>query len=266
MAFEPASRISARGLSFFPWNREARVTESASATAFWVLIALGPAGLVAINLLGLIVDQSVIADHLIAIADSAPGSFGDLLMTQVTVIASPSPGSILLDALLVVTSLWTISTAVSMLMNGLRRAYGLPNAHFLLLRALASLAGLVSIIVLGLLSFAIDTRSTAQLVVGLTSAMILSFMLLVSLHKLAVGRAFPARSLWPGAAFSTIALLLIQLLWERAASLSPNTAMAYGAITDLVTSMIAVWLAAFATLLGVFVNRWLLARQRSMRD
>jgi uncharacterized BrkB/YihY/UPF0761 family membrane protein len=225
-----------------------------------VLIAFGPAGLVAINVLGLFVDQGAIATHLIAIADSAPGSFGDLLVTQFTVIARPSPGSITVDALLVVMSLWTISTAVAMLMHGLRRGYGMPIAPFLLLRAIASLAGLVSIIVLGLLAFSIDMASTTQQVIGITCAAILAFTLIMGLHALAVGRAFPWRNLWPGAAFSAIALALIQLLWERAASLSPNASAAYGAIAGLVTSMIAVWLAVFSILLGAFVNRRVLRR------
>ena len=42
--------------SFYTWRREVRIGESASATAFWVLIAFGPAGLVAINVLGLFID------------------------------------------------------------------------------------------------------------------------------------------------------------------------------------------------------------------
>jgi uncharacterized BrkB/YihY/UPF0761 family membrane protein len=252
---------AARPISFIAWQREVRVAESASATAFWVLIAFGPAGLVAINVLGLFVDQEAIATHLNAIADSAPGSFGDLLVTQFTEIARPSPGSITIDVLLVVTSLWTISTAVAMLMRGLRRGYGMPIAPFLLLRAIASLAGLVSIIALGLLAFSIDMASTTQQVIGITCASILAFALILGLHALAVGRAIPPRSLWPGAALSAIALALIQLLWERAASFSPNASAQYGAITGLVTSMIAVWLAAFSILIGAFVNR--LLRQRS---
>jgi hypothetical protein len=177
--------------SFYTWQREVRIGESASATAFWVLIAFGPAGLVAINVLGLFIDQGSIATHLIAIADAAPGSFGDLLVTQFTLIASPSPGSIAVDAILVVTSLWTISTAVAMLMRGLRRGYGMPIAPFLLVRAIASLAGLVSIIALGLLAFSIDMASTTQQVIGITCASILAFALILGLHALAVGRAFP---------------------------------------------------------------------------
>ena len=177
-----------------------------------MLIAFGPAGLVAINVLGLFIDQGVIAAHLIAIADSAPGSFGDLLVTQFTVIASPSPGSIVMDALLVVASLWTISTAVAMLMHGLRRGYGMPVAPFLLLRAIASLAGLVSIIVLGLLAFFIDMASRTQQLIGITCAAVLAFVLILGLHVLAVGRALPWRKLCPGAAFSAVALTLIQLL------------------------------------------------------
>ena len=249
--------------SYVAWQREVRTAESASATAFWVLIAFGPAGLVAINVLGLFLDQEVIAAHLIAIADSAPGSFGDLLMTQFRVIASPSPGSIAVDALLVVASLWTISTAVAMLMHGLRRGYGMPVAPFLLLRAIASLAGLVSIIVLGLLAFSIDMASRTQQVIGIACPAVVAFAIILGLHALAVGRAHPWRRLWPGAMFSAIALTLIQLLWERAASLSPNASAAYGAIAGLVTSMLAVWLAAFSILLGAFINRAVEHRRRS---
>jgi membrane protein len=247
--------------TYADWHREVRITESASATAFWLLIAFGPAGLVAINVLGLFVDQGAIAEHLIAIAGSAPGSFGDLLVEQLAAVASPSPGSIVLDAVLVVTSLWTISTAVAMLMRGLRRGYGLPVAHFLPLRLLASIAGLTAIIVLGLLAFAIDMRSTTQQVVGITCAVALAFALIMVLHALAVGRSFALRSLWPGATFAALALLLIQLLWERASALSPSLAQTYGGIAGLVTSMLGVWLAAFAILLGAFVNKWLSERR-----
>ena len=183
--------------SFFTWQREVRIGESASATAFWVLIAFGPAGLVA------------------------------------------------------------------MLMRGLRRGYGMPIAPFLLVRAIASLAGLVSIIALGLLAFSIDMASTTQQVIGITCASILAFALILGLHALAVGRAFPWRNLWPGAAFSAIALALIQLLWERAASFSPNASPQYGAIAGLVTSMIAVWLAAFSILIGAYVNRMVQQRRGS---
>ena len=183
--------------SFYTWQREVRIGESASVTAFWVLIAFGPAGLVA------------------------------------------------------------------MLMRGLRRGYGMPIAPFLLVRAIASLAGLVSIIALGLLAFSIDVASTTQQVIGITCASILAFALILGLHALAVGRAFPWRNLWPGAAFSAIALALIQLLWVRAASFSPNASPQYGAIAGLVTSMIAVWLAAFSILIGAYVNRMVQQRRGS---
>ena len=247
--------------TYTAWHREVRIAESASATAFWLLIAFGPAGLVAINVLGLFADQEVIAEHLIAIAGSAPGSFGDLLVEQLEAVASPSPGSIILDAVLVVTSLWTISTAVAMLMRGLRRGYGLPVAHFLPLRILASIAGLAAIIVLGLLAFAIDMRSFTQQVVGMACAVALSVALIMILHALAVGRSVSFRSLWPGAALAALALLLIQLLWERTSTLSPSLNQTYGGIAGLVTSMLGVWLAAFAILLGAFVNRWLIDRR-----
>lgn len=102
--------------------------------------------------------------------------------------------------------------------------------------------------------------SRTQQLIGTTCAAILAFVLILGLHALAVGRAFHWRKLWPGAAFSAVALTLIQILWERAASLSPNASTAYGTIFGLVTSTLAVWLAAFAILLGTFINRKVLQR------
>ena len=92
-------------------------------------------------------------------------------------------------------------------------------------------------------------------------AVALSFALIMILHALAVGRSISFRSLWPGAALAALALLLIQLLWERTSTLSPSLNQTYGGIAGLVTSMLGVWLAAFAILLGAFVNRWLIDRR-----
>ena len=100
-----------------------------------------------------------------------------------------------------------------------------------------------------------------QQVVGMACAVALSFALIMILHALAVGRSVSFRSLWPGAALAALALLLIQLLWERTSTLSPSLNQTYGGIAGLVTSMLGVWLAAFAILLGAFVNRWLIDRR-----
>ena len=103
---------------FFRWESEVHLTEAAAAASFWILLALGPAGLVTINVLGLLLPQERIAGALARLARSAPGSYGDLLARQFVEISRNSPGTVIADLLLVLVSLWTISTAVAMLMRG----------------------------------------------------------------------------------------------------------------------------------------------------
>ena len=245
---------------YYEWHRSVRITEAASAVAFWIVLAFGPAGLVAINVLGLVFDQQVIASHLVVLANAAPGSFGDLLVNQLLVVAAPSPGSWWMDVLLVLAGLWTVSTAVAMLLRGLRRGFGQPIASFAIVRILGGTLGLTAIIVIGTVAFVIDANSTTQRIIGIALGAATAFALVLGLYWLAAGASAGLRRLWPGALVAAVGLVAIQFLWENLTQASPSLLMTYGSLAGLITSLLSVWLAAFVVLLGPYVNRTLTPR------
>lgn len=239
------------------WHQQARITEAASAVAFWLIVSFGPAGLVAINVLGLVFDQHTIAVHLAALAEAAPGSFGNLLIAQFLVLGESTPGSWWMDVLLVLASLWTVSTAVAMLLRGLRRGFGLPMASFAVVRVAGGVVGLAAIVLLGAISFLLDTNSPSERGLGFLLATLVLFMLVLALYRLAVGRARPLRLLWPGALVAAVGLVAIQTLWEKIGQASPSLALTYGTVAGLIISILSVWTAAFVVLLGPYVARLL---------
>lgn len=236
------------------WHRASRVTEAASAVAFWVVVALGPAGLVAINVLGLFVDQQEIASHLRVLADATPGSLGDVIARHLTVVARPTAGTWFVDALLVIASLWTVSTAVAMLLRGIQRGFGQPSGSFVVVRPIGGALGLSAIVVVGTVATLLDTTSAFMRMVGAVVLAVAAFALIFGLYRIAIGRVVPPRALWPGALFAAIGLVLIQSFWEHLTRASPNLNLTYGSLANVVVSLLAIWLAAFVILLGTFVG------------
>jgi uncharacterized BrkB/YihY/UPF0761 family membrane protein len=248
-------RVIAAARSYPDWHRSAQESEAAAAVAFWLLLALGPAGLVVINVLGLVTDQESVAEHLTGIALASPGSFGDLLVSQFAAVAAPSPGTWLTDIAMVLVSLWTISAAVAMLLRGLRRGYGLPRQPFSIVRAVAAATGMLAILALGALAFVIDADSAWQRAVGAALSLIAAVVIIVGLHVTATSLRVPWRQTLPGAVLAAVALAVIQVGYEGlAARLSVTSSGAGDLLGGIVTSMLALWLAALVVLIGPFVN------------
>jgi membrane protein len=241
--------------SYAQWHRTAQETEAAAAVAFWLLLALGPAGIVVINVLGLVTDQESVADHLAGIALASPGSFGDLLVSQFAAVAAPSPGSWRTDVLMVLVSLWTISAAVAMLLRGLRRGYGLPRQPFSIVRAVAAATGMLAILALGALAFVVDAESAWQRAVGAALSLVAAVIIISGLHVTATSLRVRWRQTLPGAVLAALALALIQVGYESlAARLAITSAGSGDLLGGIVTSMLALWLAALVVLIGPFVN------------
>ena len=240
--------------AYVHWHSEVRVTEAAAATAFWILLALGPAGLVTINVLGLLMPQQSIAKALGELARAAPGTFGDLLARQFVTVAENSPGSFATDALLVLTSLWTISTAVAMLMRGLRRGYGLERQGFVLVRSIAVAVSLGVIVIVGAIAFLVDLPRLWQSTLGFVISWVVLMGAIQLLYVAAVGDSATRRGLWPGAVCAALGLMRVQHVWEGLAGLSPNMSATYGPVTGLIVSMLGIWLSVMCLLVGQFVN------------
>lgn len=250
-----AARTVSATRAFTQAQSAAQISTSAAATAFWTLIALGPAGLVAINLLGLFVDQEVIANRLSVIAGEAPGSFGDLLVEQFAEVARPSPGSFVMDVVLLVLALWTVSAAVASLIRGIRRVYGLAAPGFAITRLLAAVLGFVLILGIGMIAIVIDPSSTLWRFVGLIVGLAAVCVLVGLIYR----SAMPSEATWrecvPGMLLSAVSLAAINAGWERLASISPQSSVGSHAVASIVVSMLAIWLAVWAVLAGAVVNK-----------
>ncbi len=237
-----------------------KLSLAASGAAFWLVLGLFPAGLAAINILGLVVDQQVIADYLGRLAQQGPGTLGYLLATQLGLIARPSPGTGLLDTVLVLISLWSVSTAVGQLIAGTRAAFGLPQPSFTRRRIQALLIGFGVVLLLPVLAYALADASSSRIQVDLL-AIVIGVVAIAGTYLAAAGRQRPLRSHLPGLAFASIAVLAVTLVFSSLLRSGGTYEAIYGAVAGSVITMIAVWLMVYAMLLGALLNTLLSEKQ-----
>lgn len=238
------------------WDRshDLELAGLASGAAFWLLLSVFPAGLVAVNVLGLFVSQDEVARQIGELAAEAPGTWGDLLGQQLLAVAAPSPGSGPYDVLLVFVALWTVSTAMVSLLRAVRRVYGLPRTGFLLIRSLAAGVAVAVITVVALIAEVIDASTTTGTVLGTVTTAIVLFALVLGILRVAVGRQIPWRDLAVGAALGAVGLILVGAALNVYANVATNLTLVYGNIAGLVVSMLTVWLGVYVVLVGALVN------------
>lgn len=240
--------------SFWRRQSELGLPQRAAATAFWLVIAAFPAGLVIVNVLGLVIDQEVIADYLARVAVYAPGTFADVVTEQLRVIAAPSPGTGLTDALLVLVALWTLSTAVVTFMGGIREVYSRPATGGIWLRGLAFLVGLLAILILGMAAVAADAATPLGLVVESVGALVVAAVLVTAFYRISAGSATTWRQAVPGALVAAVGLAAVVWALNLYADHAVSLRMIYGATAGVIVSLLATWLSVYVILLGALVN------------
>jgi membrane protein len=226
----------------------------AAGPAFWLLLSVFPAGLVAVNVLGLFVTQEEVAAQIGDLANRTPGAWGELLAQQLLVVAAPSPGTGAYDVALVLLALWTVSNALVSLLRALRRTYGLGRTHAILARSLAAGVGIAMIAIVAILAETVDADTLFGTVVGTVATAALLFVMVLGLMRVALGREQSWRGLVPGAATAAVGLLAVGAALDLYASVSLNLTLVYGRIAGLVVSMLTVWLSVYVVLLGAVLN------------
>lgn len=234
----------------------------AAGPAFWLLLSVFPAGLVAVNVLGLLVTQEEVAAQIGELANETPGAWGELLAQQLLVVAAPSPGTGPYDVALVLLALWTVSNALVSLLRALRRTYGLGRTRAILGRSLAAGVGITIIAVVAILAEAVDAPTLFGTVVGTVATGGLLFVMVLGLMRVALGREQSWRSLLPGAAWAAAGLLAVGAALNVYAAVSINLTLVYGRIAGLVVSMLTVWLSVYVVLLGAVINSVLQGSER----
>jgi membrane protein len=114
---------------------------------------------------------------------------------------------------------------------------------------------MLAILALGALAFVVDAESAWQRAVGGALSLIAAVIIISGLHVTATSLRVRWRQTLPGAVLAALALALIQVGYESlAARLAVTSAGSGDLLGGIVTSMLALWLAALAMLIGPFVN------------
>lgn len=236
---------------------ELALAQRAAAVAFWLVIAAIPAGLVAINVLGLVIDQGALAQRLGQAAVYLPGSLGDAVADQLLIVAARTPGTGGWDALLVIAALWTLSTAVVTLISGMRAVYGRTRANAVWLRIFGYLLGLAGVVLIGGVGFlAAVAASFGVLAIAVETVLgiLLVALLLCTFYWLTGGFGCGWRAGLPGATAATIGLFCIAVVLSIYADHAPTASLVYGSAAGLVVSLLATWLSVYAVMLGALFN------------
>lgn len=243
-------------------ERRTHLLSQAGGIAFWLLLAVFPAGIAVVNIVGLFTDQIYPARLVGHLARATPGSLGNLLDEQLRIVAQPSPGTGLLDFLIVLLAIWSVSSAVVQIIRGIEAGYGVSRKNTAILRALAMAAALALVVILAVISWVLDSSSLVGTVVGYLLLIALIIVVLAVMYSLATGWRFPFRTALPGAALAGGLLLCFAFSMSLYFNYSTNLRVIYGAIAGIVVSMLTAWLTACAILAGSALNGVLLgARQ-----
>ena len=243
--------------SFVRRSGDLALAQRAAAVAFWLVIAAVPAGLVAINVLGLVVDQADLASRLGEVAVYLPGTLGDAVADQLLIIAARTPGTGGWDTLLVVLALWTLSTAVVTLISAVRAAYGRARANAIWLRLFGYVMGLAGVVVVGGVGFlAAVAASFGFLAIGVVGVLGIFVLagLISTFYWLTGGYGFGWQRGLPGAMAASIGLFCIAVGLSIYADHAPTARLVYGTAAGLVVSLLATWLSVYAVLLGALFN------------
>lgn len=230
------------------------LSAQAAGAAFWLLMAVFPAGLVAVNVMGLLLPQEEVARAVGDYALAAPGTWGDLLAVQLQAVAAPSPGSLPVDLGLVILALWTVSTGMHALLRAIRSVSGLPREGFLLVRTLAVAVGMLVIAAVAVAAEVIDATTLTRSIIGVVVLVAVLIGLVALVYLASVGASAGWRGLLPGAVAAAVGLLIVGLLLNVYAAVSPNLALVYGTIAGVIVSMLTVWLSVCAVLIGAALN------------
>lgn len=237
-------------------TRELRLTQSAAAAAFWLFVSVFPAGLVIINLLGVVLPQQDVAGYLAELAGNFPGSFGTLLVSQLQKVAAPSPGTGLIDTILVFISLWTVSNAAHILLDTVRRAYAVDKGSFIADRALALVVGVGALVVIAATAIAVRTTAVSVSVRGVATLveLVLATIGLALLYRTGSRRHATVPASVTGAGIASLAIVLVLLTLRLYVDVAPNLQAIYGTITGIVASLLAAYLCAAAVILGAIIS------------
>ena len=249
-----------------------RVGLMAAGVAYYSLLAIFPAIIAAVTVWGLVADPTQIEETIAGFAGALPQGADELLIDQVGRIAdAPTGGLSLALAISLLAALWSASTGIKGLMNGLNAVYEEPEERgFLKERGLAIAltlgAILLGLVALGLIAVlpaavgALGLPEPTQTVALWARWPILALFIVLALaivYRYGPDRSEP-RWRWVswGAGIATAIWLIASagFAWYVNVFGAEGYAETYGSMAGVIVLMLWLFLSAFAALVGACID------------
>jgi membrane protein len=244
------------------------IPTSAAAVTFYILLSLFPALGAFVSLYGLVANVEDAQKQIMALGGLLPGGAVQVLGEQMTRLATADHGKLgLAFALSLLISLWSSSSGVKAMMEGLNVAYESPERRgFIRLNLVAlvfTLGGIaVAILVIGVVAAAPGLLDR----VGLTHLRALAFLrwpaffvfttlLLSLLYRYGPSRGpVPWRWVTPGGLVAALGWMAMSALFSWYVANFGHYDRTYGSLGAIVGFLTWIWLSLMVVLFGAELN------------
>ncbi|MGI9196480.1 MAG: YihY/virulence factor BrkB family protein [Candidatus Nanopelagicales bacterium] len=250
-----------------------RLGLSAAGTAFWFVIAVFPALIATLMVLGLVLDPQQLSATISELEKATPDSLNGAFLTQVLAATQTQPSTLSVAFVVaLVVALWSTSTGYYNFARAARLAYGLPPQAYLVARARAfvgAAAGMLltagAVIVAAVtLAYAGSQSGVWGILVSTVVAVAVIAVLsgvLAGLFRFSTGLRPPRPRYLPGAALGAVGTVGVFIGFGIYLDYAGNYKAIYGALAGAIILMLGVYFAAYIVLIGAVMNA-----QMSTRD
>jgi membrane protein len=245
-----------------------RLMVQASAVAFFAILSIAPVLVTAVSVYGLVNTPQDALDQLSGLVRMLPPDLRSLVTDQLATIAAASTHVLTWRGLAgLAAALWTATTAMTYLVDGLTLAYretetrgflrrggqalGLVLGGAVLLAGIIALGGMASAALAGAPG---PVRAVVPALSWVAAAVLMSAVLAV-LYRFGPDRR-QARWRWvtPGSSVATLLWLAVTIGFFAYVQSLGDYAATYGSLAGVAISMVWVWTTVFLILVGAAVN------------
>ncbi|MFM7211481.1 MAG: YihY/virulence factor BrkB family protein [Actinomycetota bacterium] len=243
-----------------------RIGLSAAGMAFWFVIAIFPALIATLMVLGLVLDAQQLSAAVAELEKASPDSMNGVVLKQVLNATEQQPSTLSIAFVVsLVVAIWSTSAGYYNFSRGARLAYGLPPAPYLVARTRAFVGAAVGLLITAgavvgaalALGYASRQSGAWGFVVSAAVAvtvLVVLVVLLVGLFRFSTGRQSPTPKYLPGAVLGAVGTVAIAIGFSIYVSYAGNYEVVYGALAGGIILMLGVYLSAYAVLIGAVLN------------
>lgn len=247
--------------------------------AFYAFLALFPALIALLMLYGLLTDPATVTSQVAQVSGSMPAGARDLIVSQLTQLASASSRSLGLGFVVaLLLALWTASNGMSNLLTAINDAFDRPETRPMWRRRLTALVlTLGAIVVLSAILFVVAGSTRFGGLVGVTGAAqtaltVLAWVVVLALADVSLAVLYwiaPNRERphfrWAslGATVALVLGIVASLGFSLYLAFFNSYSKTYGSLAGVAILLMWLWLTCFAVLLGAEIDAESERRERA---